>query len=93
MLKNLPKLNRYAGFMRETFIRLATLVVSIANHANLKQADSIGRMAILYFEEVSRRTLLMGLAGINSGRAFLGREDSEALSAKANQTASLLANF
>jgi proton glutamate symport protein len=49
-----------------------TLVVGIADHANLKQVGRMGWKSLVYFEIVSTLALFIGLLAINISRAGIG---------------------
>ena len=51
---------------------LATLVVGIAGHGDLKGVGRIGIKALVYFEVVTTLALVIGLAAINITRAGVG---------------------
>lgn len=51
---------------------LATLVVGIAGHSNIKQLGRIGLKSIIYFEVVTTFALLIGLLAINLTKAGEG---------------------
>lgn len=51
---------------------LATLVVGIAGHGDLKSAGRMGLKALVYFEIVTTLALLIGLLAINVSRAGVG---------------------
>ena len=51
---------------------LATLVVGIAGHADLKQVGRMGLKALLYFEVVTTFALFIGLGAINFTQAGAG---------------------
>jgi proton glutamate symport protein len=51
---------------------MATLIVGIAGHSNLKQVGRIGLKSILYFEIVTTIALFIGLLAINVSKAGVG---------------------
>lgn len=51
---------------------IATLVVGIAGHSNIKQLGRIGLKSIIYFEVVTTFALIIGLAAINLTKAGEG---------------------
>lgn len=51
---------------------LATLVVGIAGHSDLKQVGRMGVKALIYFEVVTTLALFLGLGAINLTRAGAG---------------------
>ena len=51
---------------------LATLVVGIAGHSNVKQVGRMGIKALVYFEVVTTLALFIGLGAINLSRAGVG---------------------
>ncbi|MCO5259934.1 MAG: cation:dicarboxylase symporter family transporter [Crocinitomicaceae bacterium] len=51
---------------------LATLIVGIAGHSNLKQLGRIGLKSIIYFEVVTTFALVIGLVAINVSKAGEG---------------------
>lgn len=51
---------------------IATLIVGIAGHSNLKQVGRMGLKSIIYFELVTTIALFIGLAAINISKAGVG---------------------
>ncbi len=51
---------------------LATLVVGIAGHGDLKGVGRIGLKSLVYFEVVTTLALVIGLVAINVSRAGVG---------------------
>ena len=58
---------------------LATLVVGIAGHPNLRHVGRMGLKAFIYFELVTTCALFIGLAAINLTQAGVGMKPPEAL--------------
>ena len=77
-----PAVGQSARLLSQIFLRLikalsaplllATLVVGIAGHPNLRQVGRMGIKAIVYFEVVTTVALFLGLAAINLSRAGVG---------------------
>jgi len=51
---------------------IATLIVGIAGHSNIKQLGRIGLKSIIYFEVVTTFALIIGLLAINFSKAGVG---------------------
>ena len=74
-----PVIAKHLNIFSKIFIQLiktiigplliATLVIGIAGHSNLKQVGRMGLKALIYFEVVTTIALLIGLAAINYSRA------------------------
>jgi proton glutamate symport protein len=77
-----PEVAKHLNIFSKIFIQLiktiigplliATLVIGIAGHSNLKQVGRMGLKALIYFEVVTTVALFIGLAAINFTRAGEG---------------------
>lgn len=65
---------------------IATLVVGIASHSNLKQLGRIGLKSIIYFEVVTTFALIIGLVVINLTQAGVGVEVASRVEDQAKST-------
>ncbi len=67
---------------------IATLVLGIAGHSNLKQVGRMGLKSLIYFEIVTTVALVIGLVAINwtqAGKGIQNPNTSVAITARADQ--------